>query len=510
MRSVVGGLLFLSVLSGSAIAQTYPSPTFNNMTLNGQLNLTGSASKFKQYYNATVTMVANPSCASAQLWFCSQAFLSGTITGGTAMARFYFQDVVSSTTNSAGLEVLHNVAPSGNSASGPRVALDVLLTQVGSLQGGTITNPGISSAGRTTIFMQSNLSGTSTAYAGAGNAFNTSCQIYATATYVIGCSGLEIDIGAYSTATYDQKKGLMIVQTSNNKSLGRLGGDIGLFLANQVGFTYGLSNGFQIGSQESAWPLDMNGFGKIFYAQKSNNPAAYPTVAGTGFDISVVKLKGPVVKGPFWSEIPFQATGITGSTRLTSDGAAATGYIQDATVTNSGSGYTSFPTVSITGCTGAVINASLSNGVIGVFGVNTPGTGCAAEATMSVSGGGGASGAGTLTIAGNTFNFPIKSTVNFYCTVAADTFATGGTDAVGWHIFFGATMGNTASTTAIVGSPAWVLDYQTTGAAAKFSGSAPSAPAADTTLGGVNLTAVPTTGTWNIGGMCRMVRSAQI
>ena len=224
-------------------------------------------------------------------------------------------------------------------------------------------------------------------------------------------------------------------------------------------------------------------------------------------DAAAVIVKGPTIKGPYWSEIPLQATGITGSTRLTTDGAAAASYIHDAIVTNEGTGYTSYPTVTVTGCTGAVVNAAIGSGnVIGELGVYTPGTGCAAEATIAISGGGGSSATGSLVIAGNTLNFPINSAATISCSVVAKS----GSDIVGWSTKFIAWMGATASTTAIVGAPAWTLDFETAGAAAKFTGSAPSAPTADTTLGAVNLTIVPSSGTWNVGGMCRMTRTSQI
>jgi hypothetical protein len=34
--------------------------------------------------------------------------------------------------------------------------------------------------------------------------------------------------------------------------------------------------------------------------------------------------------------------------------------------------------------------------------------------------------------------------------------------------------------------------------------------AADTTLGAVNITATPTSGTWNIGGKCTVVSTSQV
>jgi hypothetical protein len=278
-------------------------------------------------------------------------------------------------------------------------------------------------------------------------------------------------------------------------------------LSSQAG-SPGFITGLQIGSQNNNAAMAPNG--KMFYAAPKNVSSLLPWTAASAMDVSSYTFGAFSTKTPFHTTVPLQATAITGAKRLTSDGGTPSSFVYDAAVTVRGSGYTTNPTATVTGCTGADVESALGlGGVLGTLQVKYPGSACVAEATVAVTGGGGASGAGVLIVAGNSLNFAPKSSVSVACTLIADTLLTGGTDSVAWSISFMATMGATASTTAIVGSPAWTLINGTAGAAAKFSGSAPAVPVADTTLGSINMSITPTTGTWRVSGECGMTRSAQ-
>ena len=69
-----------------------------------------------------------------------------------------FSDIVTSANhNMDGLAIIHNVAPNGQVASGPRVVVDTLLTQIGTNQiGATFTG----SVSGTALTIVSALSGT--------------------------------------------------------------------------------------------------------------------------------------------------------------------------------------------------------------------------------------------------------------------------------------------------------------------------------------------------------------
>lgn len=534
-------------------------------------------------FNAPITVSWSPTNVASGTcsYFCSTGFPAGTLTGSQVgyASRLTINDKVTGAagTEFYGLGVGLNVAPNGNSAVGPRVALDVNLSQIGTLQGGTITSSGITTALRGTMWMFSNLGGTSATSSGSGNAANVVCTIYSSSSYTRGCSGFEIDIGTNeatftasigpasttmtvtavtngvllvgnsvngvgvtpgtiisalgsgtggtgtytlnnshtvgseamtSQASYDLSTGMLLVDQTGAPDTGRLGPIQGIVISKNA-TAPGFASGIQFGDQRSYW--GMHPYSKLLYAAPFRPSTAALQTAASLVDTSNVIASAYAIKTPYSVSLPLQATNITGVTRLTTDGAAASSYVYDAAITNNGTGYTSVPTASVTGCTAADIQAQLGSGaVIGMLQVRFPGSACAAEATVGLSGGGGASAAGRLFIAGNTLNFPINSALLADCKLTATSLTHAGTDAVGWHITFMAKMGATASTAAIVGSPAWVLDYETAGAAAKFSGSAPAVPTADTTFGAVNMSITPTSATWDVGGACQITRTSQI
>lgn len=504
-----GAFTTLSATSGGALAGTFSgNKTFTGTTTLNQVLSFGATGNGKYQQNVSaMTMVASPTCAAAQLMWCLQGNPTGSITGSTNFASYVFQDQVQSTGNSDAISIQHNIAPNGNTVTGPRVTLDILQTQVGSNQSGSISNSTISDVLRTTGFMQSNLGGISGHHLGSITTFNNSCQVYASATFVNGCLGVEFDLGSQGGATSYQRNIHAFFAETNDTVSGLLGPPNGVVLLNQQNNNVGLWRGISFGYSGGYPP--MNAFGGMISAEPAIGVT--PPTTAFGIDFGYMKYKAFSTRQPFRQSVPLQATGITGVTRLTSDGTAASGFILQARLTASGSGYTSEPTATVTGCTSAVVNTGLdASNVLRELGVFTPGSACTAEATVAITSGGGSGGTGVLLISGNTLNFPIKSSIAVNCTIVADTFATGGTDSVSWTVAFGATMGTTASTTAIIGSPVWVVGAATAGAAAKFSGSLPAAPAADTTLGAINLSITPTTGTWNIGGECSMTKSAQI
>jgi hypothetical protein len=161
--------------------------------------------------------------------------------------------------------------------------------------------------------------------------------------------------------------------------------------------------------------------------------------------------------------------------------------------------------VTVTGGSGVQINGNFSITSMSKPGIFNPGTGVPPEATAAVTGGGASvNGTITLRMAGNTMNFPINSAVDFDARVVMRS-TTG--EAICWSCEFGARMGATASTTAIIGAPAWTQVWATAGAAAAI-GISP--PVADTTLGAINITVTPSSLTWSGGGQVRMTKSSRV
>jgi len=313
-----------------------------------------------------------------------------------------------------------------------------------------------------------------------------------------------------SNQSFIQNGILLLTHQANDQTEGLLGGSYGIKFADQSGSTIGHQVGIVFGDQTAAWPISTGnssgGPGRLIAAEPSFNNTLYPPTAGGMIDVSIATFHGCIHQEPYHATCALQATGITSATRLTSDGACknattgcANGYIRDAYITAGSSGYTAEPTWTVTGCTGAVINSGplAVGGAVGEVGVYTAGSACKAEATVAPATG---SAAAKLLIAGNTLNLPINSTNLIQCSVSANDTGPG---AIGWTISFTATMGATASTTAIVGSPTWTAIG--TDAALTLA-----APTADTTLGAINITLTPSAVTATIGGSCTITSSQQI
>jgi hypothetical protein len=544
----------LNVANSWQAAQTFNQPMLLTTT-NSRFELSSTSAAFTQ-------TAANTCPAGNTLW-CVQGVFGGTITGSTNMASMLFQDTVNSTGNSDAFSIIHNIAPNGNIASGPRVTLDVAQTQVsggaqftGTISGGTslavsgvtgtiavgqplvypsspagltilsgsgsswvlsasatsvgpiamlttnYTSAGVSDVMRLTGFMQSTLGGSPVFHQGALTTLNVSCQSYATATNIFGCADVEFDLGAYTgSSSFQQNTFAMFVLTGNDAQEGQMGPSLGLLFAAQANTSaIGLNTLLQIGSTASQFP--MSAFGRIIAIEPSYNRSSSPTVTGSFLDAALMTYHGFVSRQPFTETVSLRASGITSATRLTSDGLAANGYIADAVMVAQSSGYLVEPSWTVTGCTGAVLHSTLGGGgAIGQVGVYTPGTACIAGATAAVSTG---TATVALLIAGNTLNLPINSTNDIECHVAAQDASSHN---IGWSIEFGVTMGATSSTTAIVGSPTWTQAFASSGAGSDIS---ISAPAADTTLGAANLTITPSAGTWNVGGFCTITSTQQI
>jgi hypothetical protein len=371
---------------------------------------------------------------------------------------------------------------------------------------GTHTNPGIDQAINTAIWIQSNEGGSATVYQGAHTTYGSYCEELAGTSFVHGCANYENDLLAVSGVTYMRNTQGLYVHiggSTPNAALGALGPDLGLVWGEQSGVVVtGYKCIMCLGQEYGGFPN--NAFGAIIQSQGGPGSSL-----GSAVDVASTTFSNCDYRAPHIVACTIQATGITGNTRLTSNGQAASSYIYNVYRPLGGTGYTSLPTITVTGCTGAIVNGDLgAGGTLGNIGVNNPGTGCVAEATAAVSGGGGSGATVTLQIAGNTLNFPPHSTVNVVCTVAATSLNHGGSDAIGWHVAFGAQMGATASTTQIIGLPtSWTQDYATSSAGGRIS---IAAPAADTTLGAIDLEITPTVNTWDIGGRCTMTRSSQI
>lgn len=507
----VGGTL--GVTGAATFSVSLSSPTISNGTglLTVQPNIAGAtqiagAMRHGPTTGAIYNIGASNITSHTDPWFVSwvsagNAGGAGTpISGTSAINSFQITDVVQTTGGVQGINLTHNVAPNGTSASGPRIGIGVSLVQVGSLQGGTISNTSISSAAVFNMWCRSNLGGTANAYAGGLNALNITTQIEGAATFISGGSGFEIDTGAVAGTSYGAITQQLNVVERTHAVRGYQNENISLLVVAQSGALADLMYGLRFVDNDAGNPFDPKA--KLVYAGVDRQALPVPAASNLDFGNTVVAAFHE--RRPYGATVPLQANGITTATRLTSDGQAPSGFIYEATGLARGSGYTVFPTVTVTGGTGAQVNAMLGTGnVMSKPGVYNAGTNVPAEATAAVTGTGSGATIG-LGMAGNTLNFAINSAI--HCEARIVMRSTTG-EAICWSCEFGARMGATASTTAIIGSPTWIQVWATAGAAAAIG---ISAPAADTTLGAINITVTPTSLTWSGGGTVRVTKSSRV
>ena len=423
------------------------------------------------------------------------------LVGGSVVNGFTVNDRIFTNSGITGVLVQHNIAPNGTSTSGPRNALSVNLIMVGSSAGGTITGTATSSAAVFNAWSHSNLGGTSTNYLGAVNGANPVAKLLTGATFNGGATGVEIDTSAQTGTNYGDIKQQLNVILADHATPGYLNENLSILIGAQAGALNDIMYGLRFIDQDSTTPFGTKA--KLIYAGLDHD-GAVSTVA-SNLDFGNTTVGAFHMRGPYSVEVPLQATGITGATRLTSDGLAASSFIYEATTMARGTGYTSFPTVTVTGGAGTTVRAMLGTGaVISKPGVFAAGTGVPPEATAAVTGGGGAGATVALTMTGNTMNFAINSAVDFDARVVMRS-TTG--EAICWSCEFGARMGATASTTAIIGAPTWTQVWATAGAAAAIG---ISNPTADTTLGAINITVTPTSLTWSGGGKVKMTKTSRV
>jgi hypothetical protein len=552
-------------IAGAALSGTFSgTPIFSGLvTGTAGLSLTDPASipTFSMTGNNSV-MGNSINCGgiATATWECISGNITGTSTSTAPnFMTWNFLDSVQTTHNLEAVNIQEIIAPNGNTATGPRVTLNVFQEQLGAVNGGSYIYSGESSAARFSTWMEGNVGGTPTLHQGAITNFNPTTDSFTGATDTLGSVIQELDMQAQAAPTFTgtissttlivsgvtgtiasgmcifgsgvsagtcilsgsgttwtvnnsqsvgpvamtssssflQEVGELFVEQSGDAQEGWLGPAIWHMFANQAGASAGVQTIMQIGEQTAAWPMWATG--RIIAFEPSYSHGSYPVALGSFDDTAFATYHGCKSYGPYTATCGLQATGITSATRLTSDGLAANGYIRDAQINAIGSGYTAEPLWTVTGCTGAVIHsgALVTNpGGLSEIGVYTPGTGCVAETTASP-----ASGAATayVLIGGNTLNLPINSTNLINCSVSVkDT----GPGAIAYTIAFVATMGATSSTTAIVGSPSWTAFG--TDAAISLA-----APTADTTLGAVNITLTPTAVTATVGGSCTIVSDQQ-
>ena len=227
-------------ISATAWAQSYPSPIYNGLTINGAA----------LYLSRTI----NPSgtLSASNLGFYANEVLSGTACTTNCYGNVSnIQDSVAATSGDglAGWYFNHNFG--GASATGNRVAgiFNLLVNQTtGNVNVGA-SYSGLDVYATSTV----NDNGVSGTPSGQIEALNVIAKLGTSATYYLVQQIAEFDIRANSGSSVSNKVGVQITQMSDDAVSGSVT-DAALAITNQNGAP-GWVNGLLFGGQEGVWPF---------------------------------------------------------------------------------------------------------------------------------------------------------------------------------------------------------------------------------------------------------------
>lgn len=297
---------FLRLSGGTVSGPT----THINQTSGPTLILSGDATQITN---------ANPTG-----WMSIGGFVGGTPSSITQLVGLTIQDVMHSSVVQQGVNIIHNLAPNGNSGSGNRITFSVNQTTVGTSQGGSFNQTGINQAGQFTLFAQSNVGGTAATPQGAQSALSVSSTLYPTATHFSGNAVMELNIANQTGSSVQDENCMLFVHTGDHQVQASRESNI-LYFADQIGVGAQWKSALTFGGATSQWPLDpVNG--AVLQARICNN---YSTVAaGARFGLDMLQAGFPAFnttrRGGFLSSNGFGVDGL-GAVQI------GTGYISPST-----------------------------------------------------------------------------------------------------------------------------------------------------------------------------------
>jgi hypothetical protein len=478
---------------------------------------------------------------------------TSTIIGNTSLASMLVANGNISASLSGAWNEFLAVGHTGTGFNGTLTGVNTQLV----LNAATLTNAGWGLVGvQSKVIGAANVGGTATAPVGYIYGANPWAQLQGTGTHYSGISGQETDASMEAGSSADAFDITQLVLTKDHAAHGTYT-DAGLVLTAQDTTAVGVRNLIVAGTFASQFPLDPNGY--IFQAQ--GDPSSLPLAGAGGVDLNLFSATGNGLEGGgfYWRSPGVQIlsnaaqvgygsiTSGTSGVTIAANYQNMSGTSRTITVANGGSGWVAGQIA----CDnlGDCVQVQQSAGVVTLVGqvlssawaISPPANPVAftamsnnnqasglmlnlvwnPETTVSINPSGGLvqfSGSvwqallasGTITAptrltatgaapsSGNTLNLAPNSAIDAKCRVVARA-ATGET--IGWDIDFGATQGASASTTAIAGTPSWTQVFATGSAASEIS---IATPAPDTTLGAVNMTINPSSGTWAVNGSCQM------
>jgi hypothetical protein len=558
-----------------ALGGTTPnSAAFTTLSATGASTLSNQITQFLggAGFNVQANNVGIP---SAQYFYSNTFFknLGGSATPLAANSftfanSFNCDDQIYSNGTVFCLSIAHSIT-GATPGSGSRQAFTALLNFQPYISGAAWTGSGIQIGGGIGVFSARNIGGTSTLYAGAYTGFNPTAGLGSGATYATSVLVDEHDFAVGSGASYGFGNNLLLVTLGTHQVRGYVNDNTVIEIAAGAPALADMVTGIKFG--DATVNNTMDAYARLIFV--SPTVSGLLTTIASAQDYSRTVPKTAITRTPFQAEFTLNGAAITSARRLTTDGAAAGGFVYDAYTISIGTGWTANPTIALSAACDTAVLTGLANGAgnIGKIGVATRGGAVKAECAISSITGTGSGATGGLVVAGNTLNFAINSSIGADCTLTAFD----GTDSVTWKSVFTATMGATASTTAInpqasftgaisgttltasavlygnlgigsviagsgvtggttitaFGTGSGGAGTYTVSASQSVSGEAmtgspfwtpvgPTAgaltniaispPAADTALGAINITVTPSSGTWNVGGKCTVSSTSQV
>ena len=360
LTAATAGGPFLPLSGGTVSGPT----THTNQAAGPTLTLGGDATQITN---------ANPTG-----WLSIGGFVGGTPSNTGQLVNLTIQDTMHSPVFQQGFNIVHNLAPNGNTASGNRVTLNVVQSTIGSSQGGSFNQVGINQAGQFTLFAQSNVGGTPTTPKGAQTALGVTSTLYGAATNFSGNGGIEIVIAQQAGSSVIDEHALLIVHTSDHQVQASREANA-LVVSDQPGAGARWKTGIAFGGSTSQWSIDTAG-GALIQGCISNNYLTVPASARFGFDAMQVGFPAftTIGRNGFLASNGFAVDGV-GAVQIGT--AYLTPSTTGVTIDVNGIVGTGTPTVAAGG-TGYAVNDLLFNAWGGVYRVATVSAG--AVATVSV------------------------------------------------------------------------------------------------------------------------------
>jgi len=318
--------LVAAATNGDTLTVTQPATAGGTINFDAVQGTASGGFLFRRFVQMANPITLSGTMATSPLWFNFGNNISGTNTVQQGYMSWIGSNSDTATPNAgAGSLTLLNVQDRlATGWGGSRVGVAANLSTIGATTGGALSLIGISGLS----VQQFNAGGVSAGFGttqfGVGGNFGgvLGVGMTASATYMRGQTGLEIDVHALAGSSLTAQVGLQIVHDGAHAVQGTVT-DVALRIADQTSATIGWKDAITVGTYDSRWPVDPNGY--VFQLQ--NGVGLVPSGAG-GIDLLQAAWSG---MGPEGGGFAFRSVGASGIGATAIDGSGGikigSGYI---------------------------------------------------------------------------------------------------------------------------------------------------------------------------------------